>query len=637
MKKNKNFFKDKGFLSTMAIILSLVVAVGIVFWAINEKGEKLLSYSEFINNCDQGHVASVVIKKDQSVSGVLRDGSIFVSKIQLTEENLSKMVKVGVNVVFDDSAVNSWFFNLIIFIITLLLGFLCYLAFIFFKGMMGSGSQGGGGSRLFSVGKSHAQFHPAGTIKTRLSDVAGISEVKAELMDIIDFLSNPEKFKEIGAKIPRGILLEGDPGNGKTLLAKAMAGEVGCAFFSTSGSDFVEIFVGVGASKVRDLFIQARKSTPCIVFIDEIDAVGRKRGASAGGGNEEREQTLNQLLSEMDGFATEPGAVIVLAATNRSDVLDKALMRPGRFDKIVNVPYPDLKAREQILQVHAKNIKLSPTIDLTRVARGTPGSTGADLANLLNEGALIAIKAGKKLVDMFDLEEARDKMLLGSENKSMVRTKDELLETAYHEAGHALLNVLLIDTDPFHKVTIIARGRTLGVSHSMPEKDTHSRNKKSLRANIMKALGGLIAERLALNTQTTGVSSDLENATKIAYNMVKYYGMSESLGAVSYSKQDCSGRVNYSQATSEKIDAEVQLIISSAYAEAELLLKDNFDKLEKLATTLVEKETLEAPEVYSLLGIAPRVYHSLVDAKVLPVVEKEKEVKEGAEAKSEDE
>jgi cell division protease FtsH len=611
MKRNKNIFGDKGFLSTIAIVLALVLSVGLVFWLASEKGDTILSYSDFVKNTENANITEVLIQKDNLVTGTLKDGSKFVSKIILTEEVLSGMVKQGINVKFDEAISTSWLFNILMLLIVMLLGLLCYFAFVFFKGVM-SGAQGGGNGKIFSVGKSRARFYPADSVKTKFSDVAGIPEVKEELWDVIDFLRNPARFKHIGAKIPRGVLLEGNPGNGKTLLAKAVAGEAGCPFLSISGSDFVEVFVGVGASRVRDLFIQARKNTPCIVFIDEIDTVGKQRGSSMSGGNEEREQTLNQLLSEMDGFATEHGEVVVLAATNRVDILDKALLRPGRFDKIVNVPYPDIKAREQILNLHAKAVKLDDSVDLSRVARGTPGCTGADLANLLNEAALIAVKGNKRLIDMTDLEAARDKMILGAANNSMIRTKEELRETAFHEAGHALLNMLLPDTDPFHKVTIVARGHALGVSVSLPEVDVHSRGKKGLHSRIIVCLGGLLAEKMILGTQTTGVASDLKQATNIARNMVLYYGMSD-MGSVSFDFVDNYGRNITSEATAAKIDSEVDKIIAQAHEEGERLIRENIDKLHALAQALLENETVDAQEAYKLLGITPRAYHSLIE------------------------
>jgi cell division protease FtsH len=449
-------------------------------------------------------------------------------------------------------------------------------------------------------------------------DVAGAQESKEELKDVVDFLKSPEKYARLGAKIPRGVLLCGAPGNGKTLLAKAVAGEANCPFFSISGSDFVEVFVGVGASRVRDLFAQARKNAPCIVFIDEIDAVGRQRGAGMGGGNDEREQTLNQLLAEMDGFATNPrGSVIVLAATNRPDVLDKALMRPGRFDRNVEVPYPDLISRKQILDVHIKNTPLADDVNVERIARGTPGFSGADLENLINEAALAASKADKEVVNTLDFERARDRIMLGAERSTMIITEEDKKLTAYHEGGHALMNLLLPKTDPFHKVTIIPRGRALGVSWSLPERDKHTHTKESMVQRIQVALGGLIAERMVFNEVTSGPASDISTATSIAREMVCTYGMS-SLGPISYrggqhaylGTGGTSG--DYSEDTARRIDEEVEKIMKQCEKEAEKLMKDNRDKLNLLAETLLEKETLHADEVYELLDLEPRTYHSFM-------------------------
>ena len=401
------------------------------------------------------------------------------------------------------------------------------------------------------------------------------------------------------------------------MLAKAVAGESSCPFFSISGSDFVEVFVGVGASRVRDLFAQARKHSPCIIFIDEIDAVGRQRGIGLGGGNDEREQTLNQLLSEMDGFVTEAGAIIVLAATNRPDVLDKALLRPGRFDRIIEVPYPDLESRKEILKVHSRNVKLDSEVDLERIARGTPGFSGADLENLINEGALIASKINKTLVGNDDLEKARDKIMLGSERKTLILTDTDKRLTAFHEAGHTLLNLLLLNTDPFHKVSIIPRGRALGVSWSLPERDQHTRSKSEMLSKIMICMGGYLSEKMIFDEQTTGAANDIEQATDIARNMVCRYGMSD-LGPIDYNYniehpylgRDIQSHKEFSEKTAEKIDFEIAKIINYCLEKGGKTLQDNKDRLELLASTLIEKETLQAKEVYELLNIEPREIHS---------------------------
>ncbi|MBM3887091.1 ATP-dependent zinc metalloprotease FtsH, partial [Candidatus Dependentiae bacterium] len=490
------------------------------------------------------------------------------------------------------------------------------MLFFYFRQSQSGGGNGGG--RIFNVGKSKAKFFSPNQVTVTFKDVAGVQDAKEDLKEIVDFLKNPAKFERLGAKIPRGVLLSGAPGNGKTLLAKAVAGEAHCPFFSISGSDFVEVFVGVGASRVRDLFAQARRHAPAIVFIDEIDAVGRQRGIGLGGGNDEREQTLNQLLAEMDGFSTEHGSVIVLAATNRPDVLDKALLRPGRFDRLIEVPYPDVACREEILRVHARNVKLGESVDLGKIARGTPGFSGADLENLINEAALLASKSESEFIEIHHFETARDKILVGGERKTLVFTDLEKKMTAYHEAGHSLLNLLLPATDPFHKVTIVPRGRTLGVSWSLPERDKTSQTKTELTSRIIVALGGLLAEKLIFNEQTTGVSNDLEKASAIARNMVKSFGMSP-LGPIDYETssehpylgRDIQSGKEFSEKTAERIDVEVEKIINDCYDQGLRLLVENREKLDLFAHTLLEKETLHAAEVYELLGIPPRETHSL--------------------------
>lgn len=449
-------------------------------------------------------------------------------------------------------------------------------------------------------------FLPA-TIKENFDSVAGASEAKEDLKDVVDFLKSPEKFKRLGAKITRGVLLVGEPGNGKTLLAKAVAGEANCPFFSISGSDFIEVFVGVGASRVRDLFAQARKHAPSIIFIDEIDAVGRTRGSGLGGGHDEREQTLNQLLTEMDGFQTTEESVIVMAATNRPDVLDKALLRPGRFDRRVHVPYPDLISREQILNVHAKGVKIDPEVDLGKIARGTPGFSGADLANLINEAAINASKQNQKSVTVKDFEEARDKILLGKEIKTMVQSPQELKITSYHESGHALIRLMLPEeSDPLHKVSIIPRGRALGVAHSLPERDKYTLSKKEMLASIAIALGGRAAEELVFDKITTGAYSDFKMATDMARDMVCNYGMSD-LGITVYKQGD--NDFAYSQKTAEKIDQEVDKILSESYNRAKNILSTNRDRLDKLAQELLSRETMFAGEIYELLDLDPRAEH----------------------------
>ncbi len=441
-------------------------------------------------------------------------------------------------------------------------------------------------------------------VKINFDSVAGADEAKEELIDVVDFLKNPQKFNRLGATLPRGVLLIGEPGNGKTLLAKAVAGEANVPFFSASGSEFVEKYVGVGAARVRELFATARRHAPAIIFIDEIDAVGRHRGGSDGG-HEEREQTLNQLLTEMDGFDTSTTSLIVIAATNRADILDKALLRPGRFDKKVEVPYPDLLSRKKILLVHAKDKKIDPSVNFDTIAKGTPGFSGADLANLINEAAILASKLGKEAVMVEDFEEARDKVLLGKESKSKILTPKELEVTAFHEAGHALVRLLLPEySDPLYKVTIVPRGRALGVTHSMPEREKYTADKEEMLATIASALGGRVAEELVFNKLETGAASDFQKATDIARKMVCHFGMSEKLGPIFYDQRP--GEYQYSQHTAELIDSEVRSITEQSYKRALELLKSNREKLDKLAHALLEKETLYAGEIYELLDIAPR-------------------------------
>lgn len=605
MKKNSP--NNKGILhgrgpngTTWGLILCILAALLFLFWYNSLDQSK--NYSEFLDLVEADKVKSVVIN-DQHVGVELKDQTRFVAAVIPSDTLWKTLRSHNVDMTVYVQEKQGWLLSLLFSLLPFLLIFL----FFYFRQGQGGGGAGGAG-KIFSVGKSKAKVFAPGQNNITFKDVAGAVEAKEELKDIVEFLKTPEKFERLGAKIPRGVLLSGSPGNGKTLLAKAVAGEAGCQFLSISGSDFVEVFVGVGASRVRDLFIQARKNSPCIVFIDEIDAVGRQRGVGIGGGNDEREQTLNQLLSEMDGFSTEAGAVIVLAATNRQDVLDKALLRPGRFDRIVEVPYPDLASRLQILKVHGSKVKLDEGVQLDKIARGTPGFSGADLANLINEAALAASKANKEFIHIEDFEEARDRILLGLKSSSMVLLPKEKRMTAYHEAGHALINLLELSTDPFHKVTIMPRGRTLGVSFSLPESEKYQTTKSEIIARIKVALGGLLAEKLMFNEQTTGVSNDLEKATQLAKAMVCRYGMSD-LGPVVFGKT-YDDKPDYSEDTARKVDAEISKIMEKCKEEGAKLLEDNKDKLTLLAETLFEKETLLAHEVYVLLGIEPREMHS---------------------------
>ena len=474
--------------------------------------------------------------------------------------------------------------------------------------------QGGGRGGAFSFGKSRARILDESTNQITFADVAGCDEAKEEVSELVEFLRDPSKFQKLGGRIPRGVLMVGSPGTGKTLLARAIAGEAKVPFFSISGSDFVEMFVGVGAARVRDMFEQAKKQSPCIIFIDEIDAVGRQRGAGLGGGNDEREQTLNQLLVEMDGFEGTAG-VIVIAATNRPDVLDPALLRPGRFDRQVVVPLPDIRGREQILLVHMRKVPIAPDVRADVIARGTPGMSGADLANLVNEAALLAARGNKRLVDMEDFEQAKDKIFMGAERKSMVITPEDKRKTAYHESGHAVIGMLLPGCDPVHKVTVIPRGRALGVTWSLPVADRFSLYKDQMLAQICMAFGGRVAEELFVGNISTGASNDFERATNIAREMVTRYGMSEALGPMVYGENEgevflgrsVTTHKNLSEATMQQVDKEIRRIIDEQYALARKLLGENRDKVETMTEALLEWETLDADQINDIMeGRAPR-------------------------------
>ena len=474
--------------------------------------------------------------------------------------------------------------------------------------------QGGGKGGAFSFGKSRARMLDENTNQITFADVAGCDEAKEDVQELVDFLRDPSKFQKLGGRIPRGVLMVGSPGTGKTLLAKAIAGEAKVPFFSISGSDFVEMFVGVGAARVRDMFENAKKNAPCIIFIDEIDAVGRQRGAGLGGGNDEREQTLNQMLVEMDGFESGQG-VIVIAATNRPDVLDPALLRPGRFDRQVVVPLPDIRGREQILKVHMRKVPLSPNVDATILARGTPGFSGADLANLVNEAALFAARRNGRTVDMSDFEKAKDKIIMGAERRSIVMPEEERKNTAYHESGHAIVARMLPKTDPVHKVTIIPRGRALGVTMQLPESDRYSMDKSRLLSTIAVLFGGRIAEELFMNQMTTGASNDFERATAIARDIVTRYGMTDELGPMVYAENEGEvflGRsvtktTHMSEATMQKVDSEIRRIIDEQYGVARKILEDNRDKVEAMTAALLEWETIDADQINDIIeGRPPR-------------------------------
>ena len=597
VKKNKKkspFFQGSGVIVFALVFLGLLV----MLQRLSQYMQPIhsLTYSQFVQKVESNAIKEVAVS-GQQVKGEFRNGELFKTIVPEMYNQWDTLKEHNVEVAIEGwSGYHGYWLLLISIIGLLLLG-----GFWFLIRQLRSSNNG---SNVFPFIKSRAKMFMPSTIKENFNSVAGVVEAKEELKDVIDFLRNPTKYQRLGAKITRGVLLVGEPGNGKTLLAKAVAGEANCPFFSIGGSDFIEVFVGVGASRVRDLFAQARRYAPSIVFIDELDAVGRQRGAGLGGGHDEREQTLNQLLSEMDGFQTKEGSVIVVAATNRPDVLDKALLRPGRFDRRVVVPYPDLASREQILRVHAKNVKIDQSIDLNVIARGTPGFSGADLANLINEAAINASKSNQELVTMNDFEIARDKIVLGKEIKTMIRTKDELRMTSFHESGHALLTILQPEhTDPLYKVTIMPRGSSLGVSYSFPERDKYTETKHEMLADMVVLMGGRAAEELVFETVSTGAHHDFKVATRIARDFVCCYGMSD-LGKVVYSQE--YGSFAYSQKMAEQIDQEVDKIIESSYQKALSMLKENRDKLGRLAERLLEKETMYGGEIYELLDLPPR-------------------------------
>jgi cell division protease FtsH len=568
-------------------------------------GPTALSYSEFITEVKSGNVDSVKID-DRTVTGQTVSGEQFTTYTppddpQLINDLLANNVEIEASPPDQRSLLVdiliSWFPML------LLIG-----VWIFFMRQM----QGGGGGRgAMSFGKSKARLMGEDQVKLNFSDVAGVEEAKEEVVELVEFLRDPGKFQKLGGKIPRGVLMVGSPGTGKTLLAKAIAGEAKVPFFSISGSDFVEMFVGVGASRVRDMFAQAKKHAPCIIFIDEIDAVGRQRGAGLGGGHDEREQTLNQLLVEMDGFEGNEG-IIVIAATNRPDVLDPALLRPGRFDRQVVVPLPDVRGREQILKVHMRKVPIGDDVRADLIARGTPGFSGADLANLVNEAALFAARANKRTVEMDEFERAKDKIVMGAERKSMVMSEDEKKLTAYHEAGHAIVGRLVPEHDPVYKVSIIPRGRALGVTMFLPEDDRYSYSKQRLQSQLSSLFGGRIAEELIFGAErvTTGASNDIERATEIARNMVTKWGLSSKMGPLAYSEErgevflghSVTQHKTLSDETAHAIDEEVRRIIDSNYRRAEQLLKDNIEKLHTMAQALMKYETIDTQQINDIMA-----------------------------------
>jgi len=591
------------------LILWLVIGTILVAVFSNFKtagtGPQEISYSQFYADMKGQRVQSVMIQGRQLI-GAYQDGREFKTYSPETDNKLLVGDLLKYNVLVNAQPPESPSFLSQIFIswfpMLLLIG-----VWIFFMRQM----QGGGGGRgAMSFGKSKARMLGEDQVKITFNDVAGCEEAKDEVGELVDFLRDPSKFQKLGGKIPQGVLMVGSPGTGKTLLAKAIAGEAKVPFFTISGSDFVEMFVGVGASRVRDMFEQAKKHAPCIIFIDEIDAVGRHRGAGLGGGHDEREQTLNQLLVEMDGFEGSEG-VIVIAATNRPDVLDPALLRPGRFDRQVVVPLPDVRGREQILKVHMRKVPMTDAVDARIIARGTPGFSGADLANLVNEAALFAARGNKRTVDMDDFERAKDKIMMGAERRSMVMSEKEKLNTAYHESGHAIVGRLVPEHDPVHKVTIIPRGRALGVTMFLPEEDRISQNKIGLESMISSLFGGRIAEELIFGEDavTTGASNDIERATEIARNMVTKWGLSNKLGPLSYSEEEgevflgrsVTKHKAVSDETSHAIDEEIRLFIDRNYDRAEKILNDNVDKLHVMAKALMKYETIDAKQIDEIM------------------------------------
>jgi cell division protease FtsH len=560
-------------------------------------------YSDFLSYVDKAQVTEVTIQGD-NISGRLSNGKSFKTYAPKDAGVIALLKEKGVRISAKPVEDSPWYMTILVSWLPMLL---LIGVWIFFMRQM----QGGGGKAM-AFGKSRARLVTDKSKKVTFADVAGIEEAKAELQEVIDFLRDPKKYTRLGGRIPKGLLLVGQPGTGKTLLARAIAGEADVPFLSISGSDFVEMFVGVGASRVRDLFNQGKKNAPCIIFIDEIDAVGRHRGAGLGGGHDEREQTLNQLLVEMDGFESNEG-VILVSATNRPDVLDPALLRPGRFDRQVVVPLPDVKGGEKILEVHARKTPLADDVDFAVIARGTPGFSGADIENLVNESVLYAARFGKEKVTMCDFEYAKDKVLMGTERKSMVISDVEKKNTAYHESGHALVARMLPGSDPIHKVTIIPRGHALGVTQQLPVDEKHTYPREFLTNNIVILLGGRAAEELVLKDFTTGAGNDIERATSLARKMVCEWGMSDQMGPLSYGKKEeqiflgreFATHKDYSEETAQKIDKEVSRIVMTCYDTARKILSDRIDILNRIATELLEKEVLNAQELDEIIGIRP--------------------------------
>ena len=603
------FFRNVSF-----YLLIIIVAIWIIeYYSTNTVSKTDISYSNFMKQVQQDEVKRVTIVENV-ITGKLKSGADFTTVAPEDPELIHTLRSHDVEIKAELPPQPPWWMNIISSILPMLL-----IVGIWF--LLMQQSQGGGG-RVMSFGKSRAKMYGDEKVKITFKDVAGADEAKQELEEVVEFLKQPKKFNELGARIPKGVLLFGPPGTGKTLLAKAVAGEAGVPFFSISGSDFVEMFVGVGASRVRDLFEQAKKNAPCIIFIDEIDAVGRQRGVGLGGGHDEREQTLNQLLVEMDGFGANEG-IIMIAATNRPDILDPALLRPGRFDRQIVVDRPDIRGRQEILKVHVKGKPIGEDINLDVVARRTPGFTGADLSNLVNEAALLSARRNKKKITMSEMEEAAERVMMGPERKSRVISDNEKKLTAYHEGGHTLVGMLLDHTDPVHKVTIIPRGRAGGYTLSLPKEDRYYATRSELLDELKLLLGGRVAEALVLNEISSGASNDLQRATSLARQMICEYGMSEKLGAVTFGHRqdqvflgrDIGRDKDYSEEVAAQIDSEIRQFIDEAYQGTVKLLQDNIDKLHLIAEALIERETLEGYEVQQLME----------NGKILPKQEKPEE------------
>ncbi|MDP2169632.1 MAG: ATP-dependent zinc metalloprotease FtsH [Rhodocyclaceae bacterium] len=614
-----NMFKN------MAIWLVIGIVLMTVFNQFNTRQVALgsLEYSQFLEEVKEGRITKVVIQ-GRTLEATTNDGKRITTYAPPDLWMVSDLLKNNVKVVAKPEEEQSFLTSIFVswFPMLLLIG-----VWVFFMRQM----QGGGKGGAFSFGKSRARMMDESSNTITFADVAGCDEAKEEVYEMVDFLRDPTKFQKLGGRSPRGVQLVGSPGTGKTLLAKAIAGEAKVPFFSISGSDFVEMFVGVGAARVRDMFEQAKKQSPCIIFIDELDAVGRQRGAGLGGGNDEREQTLNALLVEMDGFEASVG-VIVIAATNRPDVLDPALLRPGRFDRQVVVPLPDIRGREQILKVHMRKVPLAPDVDPSVLARGCPGFSGADLANLVNEAALFAARANKRLVDMDDFERAKDKIMMGAERRSMVMPEEERRNTAYHESGHAVVAKLLPKTDPVHKVTIIPRGRALGVTMQLPTEDRYSQDRERLLNTITVLFGGRIAEELFMHQMTTGASNDFQRATDLARRMVTQWGMSDKLGPMVYGEEEgeiflgrsVTTHKNMSEASLQTVDAEIRRIIDEQYGLARRLLEENRDKVEAMTAALLELETIDADQINDIMEGKPPRPPKPVATPVKPPVDDDK-------------